>query len=599
MRAFLVVTAGFALAAFTYLWLERLGRRALIPLACRAVAWSALGLLLINLGCPGTEAPGRPLVLLDGSLSMGAAGGRWREARDSAAGLGDVRIFGDEQTANDTVPSRGRSLLAPALTAAAASGRPVVVVTDGEIEDANDLPVDLLARAGVRVFPRTASPDVAITAVTGPARVAAGDSLVVEVEVRALAGAPADSVSVALDLGERRLARRTVPLGGDAVVPVRLRASSRGLAAGEHVLHVAIPAGDAEPRTDVRLHALTVVPTPGVVLLAAPADWDSRFLYDALTDVADLPVRGYARIEPNRWRSLRDLRVVGDEQVRQAARGADLLILKGQPPSGFAGGRARGVWLWPSGESEATPALAGDWYLQAGSASPLDGAFAGAPLDSFAPAVQLVTRRAAHDEWVALMAQNGRRGPEWPAVTGRDAGRVREVSVLADGLWRWAFRGGASEQTYRAWVAATVSWLLAGADSVRGVARPVRPVVQNGRPIVFEWTGGGAPRPTALEWIGAPPGAADTLRFDGAGRAEVRLPPGTYRYRLGPGGGGTVAVESYSEELLPREPALATRAARAAGSRSERSSRDLPWLFLAAVLGLTGEWVARRRMGLR
>jgi hypothetical protein len=58
-------------------------------------------------------------------------------------------------------------------------------------------------------------------------------------------------------------------------------------------------------------------------------------------------------------------------------------------------------------------------------------------------------------------------------------------------------------------------------------------------------------------------------------------------------------VESYSDELLPRDPALASREARVATSRSERSSRDLPWLFLAAVLGLSGEWAARRRMGLR
>src|SRR5688572_16573493 len=132
MRVFLVVAAGLALAAFTYLQLERLGRKALVPLVCRTVAWSALGLLLINLGCPVSDPPGRPLVLLDGSLSMTAPGGRWREARDSAAALGDVRIFGDERGSGDSMPTRGRSLLLPALTAAAASARPVVVVTDGE-----------------------------------------------------------------------------------------------------------------------------------------------------------------------------------------------------------------------------------------------------------------------------------------------------------------------------------------------------------------------------------------------------------------------------------------------------------------------------------
>ena len=44
---------------------------------------------------------------------------------------------------------------------------------------------------------------------------------------------------------------------------------------------------------------------------------------------------------------------------------------------------------------------------------------------------------------------------------------------------------------------------------------------------------------------------ADTLRFDGAGRAELWLPVGTWRYRLEGGTQGLVAVEQYSDELLP------------------------------------------------
>ena len=599
MRVVLVVTAGFALAAFTYLWLERLGRRGLPPLLCRAVAWSALGLLLLNIGCPVTDPLGRPLVLLDGSLSMAAAGGHWREARQAAESLGDVRLFGDEMSGLDTAPRRGRSLLAPALAAAAASGRPITVITDGEIEDAAGLAPDLLARSTIRVLPRTPSPDLAITSVTGPRRIAAGDSLVIEAEVRALGGAAPESVTVAVELGDGRVVRRRLPVGAAGSGRVRIRASTSGLPAGEHVLRVSLSPGDAEPRTDVRLHALTVIPTPGIVLVAAPADWDSRFLYAALKDVAELPVRGYARLEPDRWRSLRDLSVVGDNQVREAARRADLLILKGHPPGSLASARVRGLWLWPGGDTDGAPPSPGDWYIKAGSASPLDAAFAAAPLDSFPPAVQVATRHAADDEWTALVAQNGRRGPEWPAVSGRETGRVREVSVFADGLWRWAFRGGASEQTYRAFVAATVGWLLAGADSAQGVARPVRSVVQNGRPVVFEWVGGGSPKASAIQWTGAPPGADDTLRFDGAGRAAVWLPPGTYRYRLPGGGNGTVAVEQYSEELLPRAAALASKSAAAVPTRSQRSSRDLPWLFLVAMAGFTSEWVARRRMGLR
>ena len=112
----------------------------------------------------------RPLVLLDGSLSIGAPGGPWAAARDSAARWGEVRQFGDERQRRRHVPDRGRSLLGPALTAAAASDRPLIVVTDGEIEDAARLPPDLLARSGVRrLSPRYSARPGVVTAVTGPA----------------------------------------------------------------------------------------------------------------------------------------------------------------------------------------------------------------------------------------------------------------------------------------------------------------------------------------------------------------------------------------------------------------------------------------------
>ena len=177
MLSVLVVLAASALAAFTYLGLERLGRRGWVPLACRAIAWSALGLLLVNVSCPVSGAPLRPLVLLDGSLSMGAAGGRWAEAGDSAARWGEVRQFGDARSSQDSMPTRGRSLLAPALLAASASDRPLLVVTDGEIEDMREVPPDLLTRSGIRLFPRATRPDLAITRVTGPGRVSEGDSI--------------------------------------------------------------------------------------------------------------------------------------------------------------------------------------------------------------------------------------------------------------------------------------------------------------------------------------------------------------------------------------------------------------------------------------
>ena len=244
VAATLVVLAAAGLAAFTYFRLERLGRRGLVPLVARAVAWSALGLLLLNVSCPSTGGPLRPLVLLDGSLSMGAPGGRWTEARDSARRAGEVRLFGDEVAIADTIPSRGRSLLGPALTAAAASERPVVVMTDGEIEDAGDLPPDLLGRATVQLFPRAPEGDLALTAVSGPGRVTAGDSIVLELEIRPLAGARADSVRVEVRSADDTVAARPVRLEPGGAARVRLPVPSTALGPGTHPLTVALTGTD-------------------------------------------------------------------------------------------------------------------------------------------------------------------------------------------------------------------------------------------------------------------------------------------------------------------------------------------------------------------
>jgi hypothetical protein len=528
---------------------------------------------------------------------MAATGGRWAEARDSAAQWGDVRRFGDERGPEDTLPSRGRSLLAPALTAASATDRRVMVVTDGEIEDAGDLPADLLPRATVRLFPRTPRPDLALVNLAGPARVTAGDSIPLEFEVEATGGASADSVTVEAMLGGKRLAGRTLRLRGGSARG-RLVLSSSAVGAGEHVLHVGIAgANDAEPRTDTRLHIVTVAPTPGVVLLAAPADWDSRFLYRALREVAQLPVRGFVRIDPDRWRSMADLSLVSNETVRQAARRADLLIQMGRVGALTEGATARGVWSWPAGADSS--AIPGDWYLAPSAGSPLSGAFLGQPVDSFPPAIQLAPLQPEAGDWIALTAQLGRRGAQRPAVFGRQAGRVRTAVVAVDGLWRWAFRGGSSEQSYRTWVAATTSWLLGGADSSRGSARPVRAVVSNGRPVVFEWTAAGPPVGLGITWSGEGAPRADTLRFDGSGHAAEWLRPGEYRYRLSGGGGGAVAVEQFSDELLPRPVVLTPHEGRSPVAAGRRAARDWLWLFGLCIAALAAEWIARRRLGLR
>src|SRR5690606_14543205 len=151
----------------------------------------------------------------------------------------------------------------------------------------------------------------------------------------------------------------------------------------------------------------------------------------------------------------------------------------------------------PSGEGGETT-VPGDWYAAAGASSPVAAAFVGLPVDSFPPLVSVTPIEPAADDWIGVTAQLTRRGADRPVLVGTARPGRRGVRAAADGFWRWSFRGGAGEQAYRSLVAGTLSWLLGGADSAAGRARLPRPVVSNGRPAVFEWSGTGPAAPTGI-----------------------------------------------------------------------------------------------------
>ncbi len=599
MRIALVLVLGFALAAATYGWLEGVGRRGWLPAICRGIAWSCLGLLLVNASCPSRRPALQPLVLLDGSLSMAGVGGRWDEARDTARALGEVVLVGVAPRAGDTLPSGGRSDLRGALEGAAAGGRAIVVVTDGEVTDAADLPADLLGRATVRVFPRAPVPDVSISSVSGAGRLLAGDSLRLEADLSSTAMPAGTAVEVRLRAGGRSLATGTAQIGSTGRARIQLVASTRGLAAGDQMVEITVAsAEDREPRNDLRLHRVQLSATPGLVLLASPADWDARALYRALADVTEVPVHGYAQVA-GRWLAMDDLRPVAEADVARSARGADLVVLKGDPGPAVEPRRSRGLIMWSSGE-RGESVLGGDWYVTPGGPSPLAPALLGLPVDSFPPLRNLTPLETDPAAWVALVAQEGRRGPQRPVIVGtQEADGRRRIVVAADGLWRWAFGGGAGEQAYRGLVDASVSWLLSGRDSTGGSIRPARPVVANGRPLTFLWSGVGSAPPQAIVLDGPDGTRRDTLAFDGMGRADLWLSPGTYRWRTADGAGGLVAVETYSEEWMARPVTLRAQEGRSPAEVGRTSAREWLWLFGLCLSGLAGEWLARRRLGLR
>ena len=60
-----------------------------------------------------------------------------------------------------------------------------------------------------------------------------------------------------------------------------------------------------------------------------------------------------------------------------------------------------------------------------------------------------------------------------------------------------------------------------------------------------------------------------------------------------------MAVETYSDEWLPRPVALSEQVVSAMPETAQFHARQWIWLFGLCVSGLAGEWWARRRLGLR
>src|SRR5262249_47180397 len=114
--------------------------------------------------------------------------------------------------------------------------------------------------------------------------------------------------------------------------------------------------------------------------------------------------------------------------------------------------------------------------------------------------------------------------------------------------------------------------------------------------------------PTLWRWTAADPAHAiavtlrnndttrtDTLRFDPSGRAELLLPPGTYRYALSGGSEqGIVVVETYSDEWLPRAPVLTAQPGEATARLASGGLRDRWGLVALAAEGARGRGRGRR-----
>src|SRR5215207_6677414 len=185
----LAALAGLAAAGLQY------GARAIDPRAAPLALLRALVVTIVVallLGAPGGRStPLSPEIALDASESWTrAASGcdAWRLALDSArrAGGGTRLRFGDSVRADGSAgaPEDRVSRLRPVADRAAGTGHPVVVITDGELDEA-DVLGSLPRGSRAIVLPCRGGPDLALATLDAPRTLLAGDTTTVRLTVSA------------------------------------------------------------------------------------------------------------------------------------------------------------------------------------------------------------------------------------------------------------------------------------------------------------------------------------------------------------------------------------------------------------------------------
>ena len=594
----LALAAGALVAALTYAG-RAAGRRAPFAVAAavlRALAATLLVALLLDAPAgPARVAP--PLVALDVSASWTrAGGGAYAAARDSARRLAPgTLLVGDSLRVGDGPerPTDGASDVRPAVERALAAGRALVLLTDGELDDAAVL-ARLPAGSRVRVLGRNGRADAAIAAVEAPRAAVGGDTAELRVRLGAGAGgAPAGVLRVAVEDGAAAsVPVDSLPAHGERTYDVRVPLPRRE---GSVLVRAAVAtAGDAEPANDSATVVLELSEAAGVTVASTAPDFDLRYMLEVLRGTVALPTRAYLQVAPGQWRVEGSLAPVGAEVVNQAVRRSPVVVLHGDTAAfGAPAGVGQGALLLAptvaAGEAE--------WYAVAAPASPLAAALSGVPWDSLPPLAVGVTAPAG--DWTARTVQRGRQFERQAAVVGREEPRRRAV-VAASGLWRWRFRGGVAGDAFAALWGGLFDWLAAERRDARAVV-PEAALLRAGEPI--RWRRGGADSvvQVVLRRRGAADSTAVALRF-AAGAAVTTSPPlapGVYDARL-PGGAAVLAVNA-SRELLPRRPAVESGPVGAAPAPTgvAPALRARWWPFVLIVLLFCAEWLVRRRAGLR
>jgi hypothetical protein len=598
----LAVVAGVAAALLQYGSLAVSARPA--PLATlRALAVGIVVALLLHAPWGRPQPPARD-VALDASLSVGRgrvnAAACWRTMLDSARALGATRYrFGDSLRADagDEPPADRASRLRPVEEHASATGRPMTIVTDGELDEPA-LAASLPAGSRVVVMACPSSPDVAVAELDAPRALAAGDTITARVTLSAGArGGPAGMLRLRLDDAIlATLPTAALPPFAQSVVEVRGVVNGGDRAAVLRAIHSAV--GDGEPRNDTLALAVDITRAAAAVFVSTAPDYDAREAIAAMRGITSLPTRAYLRLAPGSWRIEGTLAPIPEAEVRAAVMRAPLVILHGDTAVfGTPRATTHGSLLLFAGPR----APQGEWFAASAPPSPLAAALATVPYDSLPPIEVAPPEMMPRGQWAALSTHRGGAiGERRVALVGWD--EPRRIAVLgASGLWRWRFRGGARADAYAALFGSLFDWLAAG-RSDRRAALPERGLLRAGVPV--RWRRGAPADSIVTLTLRRRDATARvqtvTLRFaEGASVAESPpLAAGLYDAVM-PGGSALLAV-NVSRELVPRPPSIATRTIDGTLQPAPPPSvRSLGWLYALAVAMLCAEWLLRRRMGLR
>ena len=571
-----------------------------LPLALLRGLAAALIVALLLDAPAGRATKLTPDVALDASESWLRATDTsgWKTALDSAARIGGTVLhFGDSLRvdASRGLPSDHASRLRGVVDAATGSGRPVVIVTDGELEEP-ELLSGLPRGSRTLVFPRREGPDASVSSLEAPRALLAGDTVAVRVTLTGgAAGSAAARVELRLD-DVMLDTTHTPALAPFAERVVALRGVVGGAERGALLRAIVRASGDREPRNDTLSLGVDVTRAPAAVFVSTAPDYDAREAVAALRSVTSLPTRAFYRVAPGMWRTDGGLARVEEKAVREAVRDAPMVVLHGDTAV-FGAPRvaSRGALLL-----FAPPAADdGEWFAATAPPSPIAPPLAGIPFDSLPPlAVAPLLPRA---EWQGLITRRGGASEDRRvALVGWET--PRRVAILgASGFWRWRFRGGVRSDAYAALFGALYDWLAAGRTDRRAVAPDGEPL-RAGMPV--RWRRGAPADSVATVVLVRRDGTAQrrtvSVRFaDGASVAETPpLPAGIYDVTTT--GGSSVLAVNQSREWIPRRSGVRSGAVGGEPALGEPPVlRERAWIYVLILLLLCAEWLMRRRVGLR